>query len=98
MTFSERRPSVKIAGGLFICSIQSPYRIEIVLPSDRRITVPTPAVVPHTNGTASRAVRLHYLDGLRVLAILTVFVYHSTRFFNMEDWHVKNPIRTSSFR
>jgi hypothetical protein len=34
---------------------------------------------------------VYYLDWLRVLAILTVFVYHSTRFFNMEDWHVKNP-------
>jgi glucan biosynthesis protein C len=36
------------------------------------------------------ATRLYYLDWLRVLAILTVFVYHSTRFFNMETWHVKN--------
>jgi glucan biosynthesis protein C len=35
--------------------------------------------------------RLYYLDWLRVLAILMVFVYHSTRFFNMETWHVKNP-------
>jgi len=35
--------------------------------------------------------RLYYLDWLRVLAILTVFVYHSGRFFNMEEWHVKNP-------
>jgi glucan biosynthesis protein C len=35
--------------------------------------------------------RLYYLDWLRVLAILTVLVYHSTRFFNMETWHVKNP-------
>lgn len=35
--------------------------------------------------------RLYYLDWLRVLAILAVFVYHSTRFFNMGDWHVKNP-------
>jgi glucan biosynthesis protein C len=35
--------------------------------------------------------RLYYLDWLRVLAILTVFVYHSTRFFNMETWMVKNP-------
>jgi glucans biosynthesis protein C len=32
------------------------------------------------------------LDWLRVLAILSVFLYHSTRFFNLEDWHVKNPI------
>jgi glucan biosynthesis protein C len=35
--------------------------------------------------------RLYYLDWLRVLAILMVFVYHSTRFFNMETWNVKNP-------
>jgi glucan biosynthesis protein C len=37
------------------------------------------------------SLRLYYLDWLRVLAILTVFVYHSTRFFNMETWNVKNP-------
>ncbi len=37
------------------------------------------------------SLRLYYLDWLRVLAILTVFVYHSSRFFNMETWHVKNP-------
>jgi len=30
------------------------------------------------------------LDWLRVGAILVVFVYHSTRFFNLGDWHVKN--------
>jgi len=37
--------------------------------------------------------RNNYLDWLRVLAILFVFLYHSTRFFNLEDWEVKNPIR-----
>ncbi len=36
--------------------------------------------------------RRYDLDWLRVLAILTVFVYHSTRFFNLGDWHVKNPV------
>ena len=36
--------------------------------------------------------RRYDLDWLRVLAILSVFVYHSTRFFNLGDWHVKNPI------
>jgi peptidoglycan/LPS O-acetylase OafA/YrhL len=31
------------------------------------------------------------LDWLRVFAILTIFIYHTTRFFNSEWWHVKNP-------
>jgi len=34
--------------------------------------------------------RLHYLDWLRVLAMSAVFFYHCDRFFNFEDWHVKN--------
>jgi glucan biosynthesis protein C len=34
--------------------------------------------------------RRHDLDWLRVLAILTVFVFHSGRFFDQEGWHVKN--------
>jgi glucan biosynthesis protein C len=38
------------------------------------------------------SVRNHYLDWLRVLAIMFVFVYHSSRFFNQEDWHIKNPV------
>ena len=35
--------------------------------------------------------RVYYLDWLRVLAILTIFIFHSGRFFDLEDWHVKNP-------
>ena len=34
--------------------------------------------------------RRYELDWLRVIAILVVFLYHSTRFFNLGDWHVKN--------
>lgn len=34
--------------------------------------------------------RCFYLDWLRIMAILVVFIYHSTRFFNLADWHVKN--------
>ena len=34
--------------------------------------------------------RINYLDWLRVLAILLVFIYHSTRLYNVEDWTVKN--------
>jgi peptidoglycan/LPS O-acetylase OafA/YrhL len=32
------------------------------------------------------------LDWLRVAAILAVFVYHSARFFDQEDWSVKNAV------
>lgn len=34
--------------------------------------------------------RLHYLDWLRVLSMLAVFLYHNNRFFDSGDWHVKN--------
>lgn len=34
--------------------------------------------------------RRHDIDWLRVLTILLVFFYHCARFFNYEDWHVKN--------
>lgn len=41
----------------------------------------------------SKTIQRRYdLDWLRVLAILSVFVYHSTRFFNLGDWHVKNAV------
>jgi peptidoglycan/LPS O-acetylase OafA/YrhL len=36
------------------------------------------------------------LDWLRVLVILTVFVFHCGRFFDTEGWHVKNPVRHES--
>jgi glucan biosynthesis protein C len=42
-------------------------------------------------GRASReTVRLHYLDWLRVLAILGVFLYHAVHPFDQSDWTIKN--------
>jgi glucan biosynthesis protein C len=35
--------------------------------------------------------RLHYLDWLRVIAILGVWVYHSARPFMLQDWLINNP-------
>lgn len=35
--------------------------------------------------------RRYDLDWLRVFAILTIFIFHSGRFFDKMDWHVKNP-------
>ena len=34
--------------------------------------------------------RLYYLDWLRVLAILAIFVFHCTRLFDTDDWSIKN--------
>jgi glucan biosynthesis protein C len=40
--------------------------------------------------------RLHWIDWLRVAAIAGVFVYHTFRPFNTDDWHIKNA-ETSTF-
>jgi len=40
---------------------------------------------------ASEPKRRDDIDWLRVLAMLVVFVFHCGRFFDEEDWHVKNP-------
>ena len=38
------------------------------------------------------AVKRNYaLDWLRVFAMFTVFLFHCARFFDKQDWHVKNP-------
>lgn len=34
--------------------------------------------------------RRYEMDWLRVFAILAVFIFHSCRFFDLEDWHVKS--------
>lgn len=41
--------------------------------------------------TLPQQTRRYELDWLRVLAILAVFFFHSVRFFDPGDWHVKNP-------
>ncbi len=35
--------------------------------------------------------RIYAIDWLRVFAMFMVFIYHCARFFDKEDWHVKNP-------
>jgi len=34
--------------------------------------------------------RRYDMDWLRVIAMLAVFIYHCTRFFDIEGWHLKN--------
>lgn len=36
--------------------------------------------------------RKYDLDWLRVIGILAVFIFHSTHFFDLGDWHVKSPL------
>ena len=45
-----------------------------------------------SNGTSThKAARVDYVDWLRVVTTLCVFVFHSARFFDtFSDWHVKN--------
>ncbi len=48
-------------------------------------------VIPQTSVEIIReSVRLHYIDWLRVLAILGVFLYHAVHPFDLTYWHVKN--------
>jgi glucans biosynthesis protein C len=35
--------------------------------------------------------RVYFIDWLRILAMLTVFLFHNSRFFDTMYWHVKNP-------
>ena len=46
---------------------------------------------------SSKSKRYYYIDWLRVLAILMVFLFHNARFFNSEDWHVKNAETSQGF-
>jgi peptidoglycan/LPS O-acetylase OafA/YrhL len=43
-----------------------------------------------TRSGAQASSRVHYLDWLRVIAILIVFLYHSVHPFDLTDWHIKN--------
>ena len=40
--------------------------------------------------SGKKSVRLHYLDWLQVLAVLTVFMFHAVHPFDYLDWHIKN--------
>jgi glucan biosynthesis protein C len=44
----------------------------------------------HTDSAGRPAVRLHYLDWLRVLAVVMVFVFHALKPFNIGDWVIMN--------
>ena len=41
---------------------------------------------------AIKPTRLYYLDWLRIFAMLSIFFYHSDRFFDFDLWHVNNAV------
>ena len=45
---------------------------------------------PDSSPAGAQRTRLHWIDWLRVAAIAGVFIYHTLRPFNTDDWHVKN--------
>jgi peptidoglycan/LPS O-acetylase OafA/YrhL len=36
--------------------------------------------------------RQHYIDWLRVIATVGIFLFHNARVYDLEDWHVKNAL------
>lgn len=46
--------------------------------------------VENSGEVKSKPERRYDIDWLRVLAMLSIFLFHCARFFNYDDWHVKN--------
>lgn len=45
-------------------------------------------------GSVSKPARLYYVDWLRALAMLAIFLYHSNRPFTFNSWHISNAERS----
>ncbi|MDN5285317.1 MAG: Peptidoglycan/LPS O-acetylase OafA/YrhL, contains acyltransferase and SGNH-hydrolase domain [Mucilaginibacter sp.] len=46
----------------------------------------------HKTTLSANTNRQYYLDWVRVITIIFVFLFHCGRFFDTDDWHVKNAI------
>jgi peptidoglycan/LPS O-acetylase OafA/YrhL len=51
----------------------------------------TTTINPSPTSNEEKSPRLHYLDWLRVLAILGVFLFHAVHPFDFLEWEIKNP-------
>jgi peptidoglycan/LPS O-acetylase OafA/YrhL len=56
----------------------------------RPLAVTSQPAAPPAGAHRPPSERIHYLDWLRVLALLGVFLYHAVHPFDTLDWHVKN--------
>ncbi len=48
------------------------------------------AITDQPTGASRKAARLYYIDWLRVIAIMFVFLYHAVHPFDRDYWHIKN--------
>ena len=56
----------------------------------RPLAATSQPTAPPAEAHQSPSERIHYLDWLRVLALLGVFLYHAVHPFDTLEWHVKN--------
>jgi peptidoglycan/LPS O-acetylase OafA/YrhL len=56
----------------------------------RPLAVTSQPAAPPAGAHQPPSERIHYLDWLRVLALLGVFLYHAVHPFDTLEWHVKN--------
>jgi peptidoglycan/LPS O-acetylase OafA/YrhL len=54
----------------------------------------TAFIANNKNSMPERPTRLYYIDWLRVIAMLSIFLYHSNRFFTINSWHINNAERS----
>src|SRR6185503_11729200 len=58
--------------------------------SSSHLSPPSPPAGPPVTPAPPRRERRHELDALRVLAVLALLLYHASRPFDTEVWHLKN--------
>ncbi|PUZ27664.1 Peptidoglycan/LPS O-acetylase OafA/YrhL, contains acyltransferase and SGNH-hydrolase domains [Chitinophaga costaii] len=46
------------------------------------------------DGKSEAKERQYYLDWIRTFTILIVFLFHDGRFFDSDDWHIKNAVKS----
>lgn len=63
--------------------------VNVILTGNGRIMNSSPSQGTDSRVTAKPS-RLHYIDWLRILAMLTIFFFHTNRFFDTTGWHLKN--------
>lgn len=48
------------------------------------------SIIDNRTSSKEKIERRYDIDWIRIFGMMTIFFYHCGRFFNLEDWHVKN--------